>query len=461
MGPFIVGFDTLGYYVPHVLTWLRRGADFWEYLATTPLFYAILLLLASLEVPLTLSLKILPPLLHGSLSFVIYLYARKALKWTSKKSLFVALLATLYFVALRISWDMLRNEMGLIFLFIALIFLRKSEKRWENYVLLSLTLLLVAFTHLFVSVIMFFIVGVTIAQLYLNDKQSEMRRLVLSFIPAALVFLLIVYANLAVSPNFIVISGFLGRESEGWLSLFGFASYQEMSTDIFGFLLFCYLPLLPLVMLGFKKLENIQIKSWVLWILIAIFSPIISPNAFISGGYRWTLMLVFPFAFYAVEGFMRLNPSIYKLFFGAILTTLTLGFIAATPEGAFPYHGLFPYYIPSSMLQNTVSINDSEVTVGALRWFKTNMQNDAHLLVHDAFYGWALLELNETQLIPYGYDNPEKAAQEALRDGYNPVYLIWWTKGKGWHGQPTMPQSFIEVYQTGRIAIYLYNATSL
>jgi hypothetical protein len=27
MGPYVVGFDTLGFYIPNILAWLRNGVD--------------------------------------------------------------------------------------------------------------------------------------------------------------------------------------------------------------------------------------------------------------------------------------------------------------------------------------------------------------------------------------------------------------------------------------------------
>src|SRR4030067_1243797 len=56
VGPYIVGFDTLGYYVPNVLTWLRGGVDFWSFIAVAPLFYVILMGVTVVGVPLVLSL---------------------------------------------------------------------------------------------------------------------------------------------------------------------------------------------------------------------------------------------------------------------------------------------------------------------------------------------------------------------------------------------------------------------
>ena len=126
MGPFVVGFDTLGYYVPNTLLWLRNGVGFWGFLAVAPFFYVLLMGATSVGVPIVVSLKVMAPLLLGFLGVAVYFYAYKTLSWSPKKSLVVALFATLYFVALRVSWDMLRSELALIFLFATLIFLKKE-----------------------------------------------------------------------------------------------------------------------------------------------------------------------------------------------------------------------------------------------------------------------------------------------------------------------------------------------
>ena len=102
------------------------------------------------------------PLLLGFLGVAVYFYANKTLSWSSKKSLLVVLFATLYFVALRVSWDMLRSELALIFLFATLIFLKKDGSPFKNGVLLSLAMLSVVFAHQLVAVIMFAIVIATI-----------------------------------------------------------------------------------------------------------------------------------------------------------------------------------------------------------------------------------------------------------------------------------------------------------
>jgi hypothetical protein len=458
-GPYIVGFDTLGYYVPNVLTWLREGVSFWNFIAVAPLFYIILMGATYLGIPIVVSLKFIPPLLLGFLALAVYFYAKKALSWSPKKSLLVALFATLYFVALRVSWDMLRSEFSLIFLFVALTFLHESRNRWKYSLFLSLAMISVVLAHPLVSVIMFAIIVATIVRLHFDSKSSEVQRLVMNSVPAALLFLVIIYANYIVSPSFSVVSGFLGREPEGWSALFGFTSYSDMVANSLGFLVFCYLPLLPLVLLGVKHFGgNLQMKAWVFWILIALSSSLISPNAFIAGlPYRWTLILTYPLTFYAAEAVTHFRLNVHRIAAGLMLTTLTLGFIVLPNKTPFPYYSLYPYYVPTSMLQNTVPSNDFQDTVNAEQWLRSNMHDGERLLAHDVFYGWSLLTLDRSQVISIGYENPEKMAQETVQNGsVHQLYLIWWTSGNGWHGQPTVSSAFVEVYESGRIAVYTY-----
>jgi hypothetical protein len=296
MGSYVVGFDTLAYYVPVTLTWLRDGVGVWSFLAVAPFLYVMLMGFTSVGVPIVVSLKVLSPLLLGLLGVAVFFYASKTLSWSPKKSFLAVLFATLYFVALRISWDMLRTELALIFFFVALILIEKDDKPLRNGMLLSLAMLSVVFAHQLVAVVMLFIVLATVVRWFLDRRMIDVRRLVVCCVPAALLFSVIVYANYVVSPQFSVVSGFPAEEAEGFMALAGFASYSEMVVDTLGFLVFCYLPLLPLVLLGFKRFKgNLQLLAWVLWVIVALFSAFVSPNAHVAAlPHRWILLLVFP-----------------------------------------------------------------------------------------------------------------------------------------------------------------------
>ena len=92
MGPYILGFDTLGFYVPNTLLWLHNGVNLWGFLAVAPLFYSIFMSIVAVGGSPVFMLKIISPLLLGFLGLSIYAYAKKGLGWSPPKSTFVALL---------------------------------------------------------------------------------------------------------------------------------------------------------------------------------------------------------------------------------------------------------------------------------------------------------------------------------------------------------------------------------
>jgi hypothetical protein len=469
MGSFVVGFDTLAYYVPVTTAWLHDGVGVWNFLAVAPFLYVLLMGVTAVGIPIVATLKVLSPLLLGLLGLAVYFYASKKLSWSPKKSLLAVLFATLYFVALRISWDMLRTELALIFLFVALLFVEKEGKPLRNGLLFSLAMLSVVFAHQLVAVIMLFIVLVTGLRLFLDGKMIDVRRLVVCSVPAVFLFSVVVYANYVVSPQFSVVSGFPAKEPEGFLALAGFASYPDMVFDTLGFLVFCFVPLLPLVVYGFKRFKgNLQLKAWILWVFIAVFSAIISPNAFVGPlPYRWILLLTYPLAFFAADGFARLRVNalktgILKVGVGAVVATLSLSFLVLPYSMAFPYFSYGSVYTPVSMLHNTMPLSDCQDTVNALQWVGSRMDNGSRLLVHDAFYGWAVLTIGGSRLLRYGYDDPASYAQVLVGDGSTgQLYLVWWVNGSGWCGQPTVSSAFEEAYTSGEISVYTYQAASV
>jgi len=458
MGPFVTGFDVVAYYIPNTLLWLKDGVGFLNLLAIAPFFYLLLMGITSVGVPIVLSLKIISPLLLGFLGISVYFYANKTLLWSPRKSLLATLFATLYIVALRVSWDMLRTELGLIFLFATLIFLEKRDSSRKNWVLLTLAMLSVAFAHQLVSIIMFSIVIFTILTLSIERKWVDVRKIIICSIPAIFLFSSIMYANYAVTSDFSALSGFPAQTSEGWLSLFGFTTYSDFVIDTLGFLFLCYLPLLLLLILSFKRSgRNLQLEAWILCIVLVVSLSIITANTFFGVlPYRWIILLTFPLAFHAAKGFSYLRKKKYQIAIGFAIVVLSASFAVLPRSLALPYFSVFPYYGTTSLLHNTVPLSDCQDTVNALEWVNNEMNDSSCLLVHDVFHGWAVLNINSSKLIAYGYNNPSTVATELIENGYtHQLYLIWWIDSN-WHGHPKIEPSFTRVYRSGNIAIYTF-----
>jgi hypothetical protein len=465
MGPYIVGFDTMGFYVPNTMLWLHNGINFGDFLATAPLFYTILISIVAAGGSPVFVLKVIPPLLLGFLGLSMYAYAKRGLGWSPSKSAFVALLGSIYFVALRASWDQLREELGLVFFFVVLLLLsNRKDKSWKRYAVLSLAMVAVVLSHQLVSVLMFGVIVFTLAYSLTRKDFIGFIDLIMVSLPAVLYFF-IVYLSGVLQSGFLDYSTNVGSPLASWT---GFTSYQSMLTSTGGLFLYCFLLILPLALNSLWRLRNLQLRSWLLLSLVLILVPIASVSP-----YRWVLMLTYPLAFYATDTLSRLKSIKWKRFrfnvrriaiLYLVLSTaiLGVGFIFMTSEKPFVYFNpsqlnYCEYQIPSSMLQNTISVTDCQGTTDAIQWFKDNVNSSSLLLTHTVFYSWALLSLNESQIRNYEFEAPDKAAIMAAQEGHKQIYLLWWVKGQGWYEQPTLPLTFEEVYHSGKIAIYSYS----
>jgi hypothetical protein len=421
MGPYPVGFDLMAFYVPISLLWLHNGVTPWTFLVIAPLFYSIITPIVAAGLSPFLVLKIVPPLLLGILGVSVYLFAKKGLGWSPQKSVFVALLGTLYFVALRASWDQLREELALVFFFVVLTLLmvNRKQRSWKIYALSFLAIMGTLLANQLVSVLLLGILLFNIAYDLYRKNYAQSLQLTAISLPATAYFLIFYLTGLQ--------SGDVGYSAgqsplASWL---GFSSYPSMLV----------LPVTP-----------------------------VSP-------YRWVLLLTYPLAFLAVDALSALRRIKWKRFkitaqriaiVYLVLSTafLSLGFIFSKSESPFFYFdqkvNKFTNQIPTSMLQNTVSLADCSSTENALQWFKVNVDSNAVLLTHQVFYGWALTKINYNRVILYGYGDPLAASQIAASQGHSEIYIIWWVNGFGWYGMPTLPAAFHQVYASGQIAIYRY-----
>jgi hypothetical protein len=402
------------------------------------------------------------------LGLSIFTYARRGLAWSPIKSLIPTLLGTLYFVSLRISWDALREELAIIFLFLALtavtqVIANKASKKY--YIALALALSAVVLSNQVVAVLALGIFLFTLIKALIRKHSKTALYLIATAIPAVAIFLITYYLSPSI-PEYRLIFGF-PTSPDGWLALFGYSSYGEMLSSEAIFLLYCFGFFLPIAVLSVKRFKSFQMQSWVILLVIAAFIPMVSPS-----NLRLIMLLTYPLAFYATEGLSRLKAVHWKRLrlplAGAGLAYLLLvtgvvswGFMTTTPAQPYIYfkagaYNNFIYSIPSSMLQNSVSINDCQDTANAVEWLKTNMNTTDALLSHRVFYGWALTRLDKDQIIMYEYDNPANAAASNIADVRGGLYLIWWTGGKGWSGLSSVPSVFLEVYHSGNIAVYHY-----
>jgi hypothetical protein len=258
------------------------------------------------------------------------------------------------------------------------------------------------------------------------------------------------------------LSGYSPDFAGGFESIIS-APHLEFAADTLGFLVFCYLPLIPLLVFGARKFRgNIQLNAWIAWLFIPLLLAILSPTNLFIGGvlpFRWVLLLTYPLSFYAAEGLFAIKWNwykiAYKIVFGSIIVFLSVSFLVLPNSDAISYFTNYNSYVPKSMLQNTLQLSDCQDASNTLLWARNNLPADSYLLTHVAFYGWASLTFDINRIVFYGYDDPSVAAMQFANSSYS-VYLIWWVNGTGWYGRPTVSAVFSEVYNSGDIAIFKY-----
>ena len=185
--PYPIGYDTVSYaaMAKNGVVWYH-----WTSVFSTWLFYAILTALYSVsQVDPFLLLKIVGPLLYALNAGGIYYFCRRALHWKARGALIAVVFFVFQLAAFRLSWDLLRNTLGMALLLFTAPLISKLEttKEFVSFVLLSV---LVVFTHQLVSVVMFAIVFGLVLKVFLKEDRMRMFKVLGAVLPASALFMI-------------------------------------------------------------------------------------------------------------------------------------------------------------------------------------------------------------------------------------------------------------------------------
>jgi len=464
--PYPIGFDTL-LYANDILNEKYLKMNIMQLLKSTSLFYIISSLANKFLKDVFLTIKLFGPILFSMLCFSLYLYSRKVLNWNEYKSFFVSFLASIYFVSLRISWEMYRQMLGFIFLIIGLIALRMKNIKWRILIVMLSGFLTVLSHEL--STVLFFII--MIMHFFIEKKLQSKAYIFLMVMPAFILFIYQLYNPI------------IGNIRIPYERIVSF-SFIDTAIFISGFLIYILLPILPLIILGAFSLKGIDIWSWLIICLIFSYWPLFLSEYSIVLWFRWALLLIYPAIFLSIEGFWKLlnygRKIVWKFNIGRILAlsilflnlVMSSYYLISLPENqSFKYFGEWNYYkqfIQTSMLQNSISISDTPSVVEAIKWIDKKIAgNDSILILHEAIDNWARIFINKNKIIrinEVGLSSPireniEKIlirlSEENIKNGKK-VYTIWWIEGKGWYNMLKLPSQFKEIQRFGNIGIFQY-----
>lgn len=472
-----LGLDTLNL-VPQIQSGTVFSWGLVGFLHTTEMFTFFATMLYNLTGNLVFTLKFFGPVLLAVLCGMLFIYARKALQWGNWKSLLVSVLVATYFVALRDSWDLYRQTLGLIFLVATLISLA-SLRSPSKYYVAGMFMVLTVLSHELASVILFVIILVETSRLLVKKSVRESAYLLGSAVLAGGVFL---FQRVSFST-----SGF-GAFS---VPASYVASGPSVSLALFmaGLLVYCYVLILPLVLVGLVGFKASPLHYWAVLCVGIVVLLMVNPNLPLYFWNRWVYLLVYPLLFFAVHGLENiwkfwsshkskirfLAPKVFVVAYLVLLLSLSGFYLAVAPErqiSFFSTDNAYLSFIPSSMLQNTLPISDNPSLVNCFDWINSNTSVDSVVVIHYALQDLADIYVKGRLIVPV-YQNPSMwvylnnesalaggmvdAAKTAISSGNSSAYTVWWVSGQGWYGIPSLPSSFREVYTSGSMAVYSYN----
>jgi hypothetical protein len=485
--PNPIGFDTIGYAAQ-----IKNGVMWhnWTWIFSTWLFEAIMIPIYQVSHvnPLFL-LKLTAPVLYALNASGIYYFARKGLNWETKKAFLTACFFTFQLAALRLSWDLFENILGLGILLFALSWLPQA-KRKKGFLFFTLLSVLVVLAHEIASAILFAVVfGVIIREFFSNNRNSSFRVFV-AVLPAIAILLAGVYFGMFPSPfplgeNVILVNDTVHSNPGGVFFLTNYLNisdavqsyptYLYLFSDVFSLFSILFLLGLPLVLVGFFRDKILD--SWALLVLAGSFGCILTPFLALDAWTRWMFIMVYPFSFYAGNGVSKVLESrgesvspnskwlswiklskrttfvilLFSFLIGTLFVTVRWG------DGGIVYTPSTILYLPSTMLHNTLPLQDVSSAIEIVNWLNAHMNESSTVLVHHAFVLWLTLYSDAKNNIIYYTKDVQAATDTALRHGYSIIYMVWWSDDIHWYNI-SVPKDFVPVFNSGRIAVFEKNA---
>jgi len=487
--PLPIGFDTIHYAVA------MKSGVIWAHWST---FFTSSWLLYALIVPLYalipadpfLLLKIVAPLLFGLNVAGIYWFSRKMLGWDLRVGLFAGGFFALQLASLRISWDLLRNTLGLGLLLFTLSYVREvnSKRGFALFVLLSL---LTVFAHEYAAVTLLMVVlGLVVWRLVKKRVDLASKCLALAFLPALSVFLVGMVLRFfpvryVTETNIIGAGDAVSAKAGGLFFLVDYLrvrsfcvdyypSYWSLALNVVVLFAVLYLPYLFLVVKGFFK--NRVLNLWTGLLLIGAFGCLAVPFFALEYWHRWMFMLVYPFTFYAVNGFSRLlrnNPEVKTLPFSwfsnkkavaIVLLTFSLCIAYLVTPVLMVYANVSVPSVSGTYLyfstNPSVPYEDVNSVVQAMNWLNGNLDAFSCVILQHAFLFWGQLYLDKSHAIVHFENNDSLAIKTALDHDFSRVYFVWWNEPIGWYGLSVSP-SFVRLQDFGRISVYGYEGENI
>ena len=482
VGKYPIGNDTITFYAPYLAKFRfdLLNMFYWGHLISW-LFLKFNYIIAGSNP--YLALKIVGPELYGFLIVSFYNFLL-SLKLSNKRSFLVSLILLAQVPALRLSWDLFHNVLGLSFMFFALSELSKISRSKEaskrTYLWFAVFSILTALTHQLTTFILFSVTFLLVLAKLFKDSSISVKKLVISLAPVSFIIALTIILPKYVYNNanpFQISYKELMMEQAGtqfFVSYLDFMSYSELLGRISLTFVVAYAPLIPLMVIGYKR-EKLSplFQYYIVIILLCTFSPLATGISLFHWD-RWMWLLIFPFSVYGQKGItvitnkiskLNLMVSIRKLIKATFLFLVTFCFlllsfmyITRPLSDPFVFYDNFPskWYLPETMQKTAIPFEYIPDLENCVRWLDNNVKTSSVILFETPLSGFVLLNLtprSNVTLISYYYTEFSEALDESLIHEYDYIYFIWWTDSPIPENNHDL--SFLKVYTSGSLSVYM------
>ncbi len=405
-GPYPIGYDTIASYVPFMHIW--ASGNFLNYVGTVlggSLIFAIFgTIYSTTGMDPVFIVKVAGPILYGTLGIAEYIFTRRYMLWST---------------------------------------VGKDLKSKISSVEFSSLLLLTIITEALVGAL---VLSLTLIQ---TISQSGLRSA----------------RFVAIIPGITLFTGLLiGFQSAG-VQIVSSAIRTVPAPNALAFAFYIFIPIIPLVVLGARSIGSNILRNWILVCLVGLMaSATLGSISQLVWPERWSFLMIFPLTVYATNGFLRLRRPEFQLRYPGrllgniwilVLIVLAGTYIALPADHAFSY---YRFFVPTSMLQSTIPVEDSQEVASAFHWLTNNTAGDSGIMTTEVMHGWAseyFLGKGTVVSFPFG-TTLSQALQEMINHGYPRVYTVWWANGSGWYGEPTVPSGFSLVRVFGQFGVFVY-----
>ena len=396
--PYPIGYDSINYYLPNLYAhnndWSDWNTSFPIYLMTIYFFSAIFLS------DLYLSFNLVNIFLYGFFSVSTFFIFSIILGQTNIRSVILTFFVIFQLSMLRISWDLYRDLISLIFFNVNLILLRLLNSKTEKshcivfYLFISIISAVTILSDRMIGILL--IISSFIFSFTFKDKYLFLINFFFLICFSAYFFLFdnTSFFTLPVSPEEILTNPIYDKNT------FSTIDISILFISLYGILL----PLYILVMFkNSSSLTILKIPSFIS--LLFSFSWLVVPNYEYLVPERWMIIFGFFISIFGIYGFFLIvnklkSQFIRNLFsflfvsafviYGIMFVVLPYGYIYSLPS---LFGDQTEFVFPLSMSFNSMDIDKSQDMVLLIDWINSNTENNSVIVGSKHWRGWFSLFL--------------------------------------------------------------------